>query len=241
MNRQIQLATMMVFAIVHAACGNSEPVNIGDIAKLGASLSDYQGTWDGYVEASEFADGSDRIRISLDANGNGVIEVGDSAALPPPVAGKGYPLQDPNDPECQSPLSASKIGSLIPGFSYPVTAAKVEERRVRFSTASSDLYREWCALMTPVLDEVNSTATDPVYSCLPNTTGFFVDEQCYLDTEPVDCCLLTCLNVCECDSDGCTAPDDQDVSFDGALQADGNELEGTLAIGDRMTVRLMRQ
>jgi len=224
-------------------CGSSDPVDIGDDdpVALGATLSDYAGSWEGYAEAHDFNDGSDAVRLQLDVDGNGVLEVGESAPLPPPDPERGYP------PDARfSPMHAG-TDALVSGFSYPIADAIVESRRIRAATASNELFREWCALMPPILDETH--VEDPVYACIPNTGWSSIDDTCELIPEgeppiPVDCAKLElCPRHCQCTADACgIAEDADDIRIDAALEAGGNGLEGTLRIGDLpVVVRMTRQ
>ncbi|HEY4392953.1 MAG TPA: hypothetical protein VGP64_02775, partial [Polyangia bacterium] len=75
------------------ACSGNTPVNIGNTSMIGAQLSDYAASWDGFAETYTFSpDGSDRVRLTLDASGQGTLEIGDAALLPPPTdPNVGYP------------------------------------------------------------------------------------------------------------------------------------------------------
>ena len=239
--------TVTLLGLLLVACGHSTPVNIGDVATLGAQLSDYQGSWDGYVEAYQFYDGSDRVHLTIDDNGNGALEVGDSPALPPPVADKGYPPSDfygnSSISAVGDPSSNPFMDQLAPGFDYPIVDARVEQQRIRFATTTIEVFRDWCPLLTPILDPVNSSQTQELYECVlnPDMSG----SQCFSATVEVDCGLFRCIGGCSCSASGCELDAaDQNVSFDAALEAQGNELVGTLLIGtggDRLTVRLTRQ
>jgi hypothetical protein len=65
------LSVMCVFG-----CNSAKPVDVGDTEVLGEQLSDYAGSWEGYIEAATWSDGSDAVRIKLDAQGGGVFEIG---------------------------------------------------------------------------------------------------------------------------------------------------------------------
>jgi hypothetical protein len=179
------------------------------------------------------------VRLQLDADGNGVLEVGESAPLPPPDPERGYPLDPrfgPMHPE---------TAALVSGFSYPITDAIVESRRIRAATASNELFREWCALMAPVL----SLVEEPIYACVPNIPSLSNGDICELTPpgEPsflIDCRKFElCPHYCRCTADACgIAEDADDIRIDAALQAGGDELEGTPRIGDLpVVVRMTRQ
>ena len=62
----------IVGTLLLVACGGEGPVDIGNDV-TGERLEDYVASWDGYAEAFDFGDGSDRVRIELDANGEGSL------------------------------------------------------------------------------------------------------------------------------------------------------------------------
>ena len=89
-------AALALVLTLAAGCTASTKVDIGEGTApppglLGASLIDYAGTWDGYAEAFTWNDGSDRIRIMLDANGVGTIRLGNAPDFPPPDPDRAYP------------------------------------------------------------------------------------------------------------------------------------------------------
>lgn len=126
-----------------ACSSGSAPVDIGD-GKIGEKLEDYAAHWEGYAEAYDFADGSDKVRLTLDAAGNGRLEIGDSAPLPkatePDV---GYPAAYSGEPTLE------QFSTLFPGFAYTISTATVESARIRFSLNPWQIERDWCALQTP--------------------------------------------------------------------------------------------
>src|SRR4051812_34615530 len=70
---------------------SEEPIDIAK-GRIGERLEDYAAHWEGYAEANSFADGSDKVRITLDASGDGTLEIGDSAPMPPATdPSVGYP------------------------------------------------------------------------------------------------------------------------------------------------------
>jgi hypothetical protein len=238
-------------------CVSDEKVNIGDDDKpsaLGAALSDYAGDWQGYAEAYQFTDGTDSVRLTLNARGEGSWYFGRSALLAPPDATRGWPgFDQPRD-----------TGDLVvTGFNYPVHDPRIEERRARLDAHSSDLYAEWCTLQTPhpvkalvgglPIDMPEYKLTDPlVYNCI-GWSANAIDynrsnpRECVVLNEPdkFDCSRTTCISTCSCDEHSCKLAEDlNDVHLDAALQADGAELVGTLQFvsgaGTRVNVRLTR-
>jgi hypothetical protein len=213
----------------------TKTVDVGDETPVltGASLSDYQGSWEGYVEAFEWPDSSDKIRVMLDAEGNGVLEVGEPLSGPPPEV-------DPDSGPPNFPNNGYPFGgatqALMPGFSFPIAGAVVQSSRIRFGTILGEPYREWCELQTPYLDELN-TDEGPRYGCLPNTgyesTGdgnnicFSTEDPEH--TMPFDCNKLACQHTCACDAEGCTLANNvAQMVFDAELEAEGEELDGSL-------------
>jgi hypothetical protein len=235
------VAAALALAGMASGCA-SKSVDIGDsdTSVLGASLSDYQGTWVGYVELAEWDDGTQTVRLELDENGDGVLEFGEADPLPPPAADEGYPLSDAPASVLGGPPSG--VVSVVSGFSYPVSGAIVESERIRMGSSSRELYREWCELMTPVLQEVG---TD-VYSCLPNVGSSIDENGCYLGNDeqtPIDCGLFACQHVCECQESGCSINTDVDnIRMDAELEAEGEELEGSFEVPQgRYSIRMTRE
>jgi hypothetical protein len=62
---------------------------------------------------------------------------------------------------------------------------------------------------------------------------------------PRDCgVVFECFNVCVCDASGCTSRrtfSQTELQVDGALDADGRTLVGTLLLPDSRTIHLERQ
>jgi len=125
------------------ACASANaPVDIGD-GRKGERLEDYAAHWEGYAEAYNFADGSDKVKLTLDASGNGTLQIGDSAPLP--VA---------TDPSVAYPASFTGTGALdeytklFPGFAYAIDTATVESARIRFTLNPWQVAHDWCSLQT---------------------------------------------------------------------------------------------
>jgi hypothetical protein len=223
-----------------AGCAKDRQLDIGDDNKpavLGASLSDYVGTWEGYAEAKTWDDGTDKVKLMVDAHGNGVLEVGDAAPLPAPDPDKVYPPRVAGD----QPFAVPE--GLFAGFSYPVSDAIVQSRRIRLSSSSHEVFREWCEAMTPVL---NPGALDmngnQAYSCVDPVVFNEMVSSCKASSDPNACGKSSCTFVCDCDATSCKLRDDtKDLKIDAALESEGDELVGTLLIDPtRITVRMMR-
>jgi hypothetical protein len=246
------------------ACSGGGAVNIGNTT-LGSQLSDYAATWDGYAETARFApDGSDRVRLTIDANGNGTLEIGNEPILSPPTnPNVGYP-----------PESIDNSG-LFEGFLYPTHAPAISANRIQLGINSPDVYAAWCALQTPIL--VNAIplpdgGTAEFYGCLPNwqtgpnnsaDAGPDAGPGCALTPPdggamlPVDCNKISlCIGggACVCTASSCTgwsAPSDTAANqypteLDAALDSTGTSLTGTLVVPQagsttRYTVHLTKQ
>lgn len=246
MIRKHMTLSALASALALTACASEGTQNIGDVGVLGASLSDYAGSWEGYAEAYEFADGSDKVRLVLNDQGVGVIEVGDTAPLPEPDPELGFPPSGTFPGHDGFMHTASFQGQLAPGFSYPIEAGIVEENRIRFAAASNELYSEWCAGMEPVHDPLNSNqnGNGEVYSCLPNEGVMYPgdSDECVVGDMPISCGKVACISVCQCDANGCAVhAAEPDVRFDGALDDMGEALMGTLVMGERLTLRFARE
>jgi hypothetical protein len=219
----------LALAAMIGGCG-SKTVDLGDDrdpALLGASLSDYQGTWVGYAEVAMWNDGTGTLRVQLDAQGNGVLEVGEAAPLPPPVAGEGYP------PDYEYYGTTTSAG-LISGYSYPISNAIVESKRIRLKTRTGELFREYCDIQTPM----SAPGWTPSgYNCLgydTYSTGF---DGCQgigggnPNHDVMDCALFLCITECVCTETECHAfklDEDFDTLLDAQLEDEGESLEGTL-------------
>jgi hypothetical protein len=234
-------ARLLLIAAALAGCANSgRPVDIGDnrpTARLGASLIDYAGAWDGYVEAFKWNDGSDRLRITLDEHGNGVVQVGAIETLPPPDPDLSYPPGDTNA------FTAGNMGVLVAGFEYPISGANVASNRIQFDTASRELFREWCALQAPT--RIVDDSWPGEYACLPAAGTVYEDGHCAAGPNggvPFNCGKLPCLFYCACWASGCEVADViQDVQLDASLEEDGEQLAGTLVLREqRVFVRMNR-
>jgi hypothetical protein len=228
------LLGLLCGAGIPLGCSGSS-VNIGNTNAIGSQLSDYAATWDGYAEAYTFMpDSSDRVRLTIGADGHGTVEVGDTALLPPPT--------DPNVgyPSAGQPQFAYGLNSgLAGGALYPIYAARVQESRIQAGLKPNDYYGAWCALQTPyyVLTGYMSSGLAPpdggyggapgagevpiyAYSCMPGAgggaSGTGADQQCFTQNSsvdggytdyPVDCgkFALCTYGVCSCTATSCTA------------------------------------
>jgi hypothetical protein len=239
--------SLMVALAAGAGCGSDGgKVDLGDdkVAKTGEKLSDYAGNWHGYAEAFQFDGDSDAIAIKLDAHGEGVIEFGEADPLPPPKADETYPPHVGGMPAGDEKLQLIIRGELISGFSYPISGAVVESKRIRFEISTGEVVREWCELQIPVRTRDSSGAE--YWACAPADAHGTADG-CFADADEsmtLPCAKLTCdMYLCTCTESSCEPNAGDNVRFDAALQSDGEELVGTLAVGvaARISVHLTLQ
>ena len=254
-----RVVLMGVVASIPLACSDQGSVT----TYTGNQISDYVATWDGYAEAYTFEDGSDRIRLRIAADGQGSIQVGDTALLPHPV--------DPGAAPWNWISGNALVTRLKPGFLYPIYEPRVETARIRLGANFRDLYADWCPTQTPYLV---AGSDPPFYACVPNGDGNIVasdDGKSCTTTDglgqpmAVDCLtVLACLYpppcdattggcdtnhsglLCACDASSCSierVPGQYPIKIDAALEDDGSKLVGTFAASDdtRYTVRLTRQ
>jgi len=252
-------ACALITLLGAAGCSSDSPVDIGDGKKRGEALSDYVAVWDGYAEAYEFLDGSDRVRIALDDDGNGFLEVGDS------------PNPDQESTSGGPPPTVFISPALSPGYVYPIVVASVEGTRLRLGATYPSL-GPWCEAQPPVLYDPDNTPG--LYSCYPLIEGFENGMGSYQQDEENGICWVTdsseafpcrvpfyCWQACGCTADGCQLASTETpavitygqvpeltlensmIRMDGALNDGGDMLTGTLVSdsGHRLTVRLQRQ
>jgi len=254
------LMVLLSGAAAGLGCSGGGSVDIGNTQAVGAQLSDYAASWDGYAQAYTFSpDGSDRVRLTIDASGHGNLQIGNAALLPTPT-----------DPNVGFPTGiSSSTGNvvLVEGFLYPTYAAQVQADRVQVGIDPGDLEATWCTLQTPIASTSTSVSrlpdaggtTTTIYNCLPNLGFTFgPPSNCSVvvpggQSDPVDCDKLYLCDqafVCDCTASACTTrnvatgtPANQyPVELDAALDATGTTLTGTLNLaGTRVTVVLTKQ
>jgi hypothetical protein len=247
-----------------ACSAENKPVDIGD-ARTGERLQDYAAVWEGYAEAYTFADGSDKVKISLDSLGNGTLEIGNGPALP---IATDPSLRYPTNAELNWPAQYAK---LFPGFAYTVDTATVESARIRFTLNPWQVAHDWCALQTQTYDShyavgsggagssdisnvFPSGGAPPGFAVGPDSSGYGLSQYRCVPFERIpsnpdkfDMCWN---GLCSCDEQSCTnyAPPAGAMAtrgqLDAALDNGGNSLVGTLKVGNggqiSMTVRLKR-
>lgn len=238
MNKQLPL-TFLCFGLA-VACSDQGALDVGDeTGKVGQALSDYAASWDGYAEAFDFpGDGDDRVRLTLDEQGEGLLRVGAEELFPAASDPNGmYPPTFGGSNGAASPLGGSLQG-LRSGFQYAVSGALVSGDRLKFQVALGQLMDSWCTLQSgePVGD----------FRC-GGSGGFSYGEElgCFSGdgATPLDCDVAQQCTACECDADSCRGADrEPPVEVDAALTDGGDTLEGTLVTPDnqRVIIRMTR-
>ena len=176
-------------------------------------------------------DGSDRVRLTIAANGQGTFQVGNAALLPPPTdPNVGYPPGQP------IPLEVANT-ALSGGVLYPLDGVQIQENRIQAGLKPNDYYGAWCALQTPYYILTGYTGSGaggaggssggdggliPTfgYSCVPGqggtAAGTGADQQCLVQIDSadgswsdqvVDCgkFALCIRGVCACTDTSCAA------------------------------------
>jgi hypothetical protein len=183
-------------------------------------------SWTGYIENFQFSSGSDAVKISFtaDAAGHlvGTVKLGNGTPPPPPTdPNVGYPA----DLVGPGPLIIGPANYVAEGFSYSMLDATISGRRLQFRVGLWELWRDWCALQTPV---------DTSGGCLPNWGSMISGDgkSCALGNpntgqyEPVDCGkLVLCGGIsmtCRCDAgtSSCTVDESSGgITFDISMSA----------------------
>ncbi len=149
--RLLSQALVLCAAGPLVAC-SGDKANIGNTNAIGSQLSDYAATWDGYAEAYTFApDNSDHVRLTIAANGQGTLEVGNQPlVLPATDPNLGYPPSNENPKDTVTP-------PIWEGVQYPIYGAQVQADRIQVGIKPNDYYASWCALQTPFAYVIETT------------------------------------------------------------------------------------
>jgi hypothetical protein len=238
MLKTVTIGACLLVVIGASGCSSQDDVDIGGdrTASLGASLSDYAGSWEGYVEALTFPDGTDRVRLNLDSAGQGTLTLGNDA---PPL-----PAPDADEPPPGLTLMGTMLvgSAVLTGYPYTVSDATIHTKRIQLATLSPVEYEQWCELQTPVLYEHSD---QPEYHCIPGA-GYRKEppdgSKCYIffdDGSEVEapCGKLECVSQCACSATGCSATGGPVFHLDVAFENGGENLVGTMVGYDRSTVR----
>jgi hypothetical protein len=215
------------------ACSDNSEKSLGTDNPVDTSLSleDFAASWDGYIEAYSFPSDSGRIRIELDGQGQGTVQFGDGNALPPPTDPDAvYPPAAAND-DYDEPTYKRVYEQIV----YPVHETRLDDTRLRLQIDRYDAFSDWCAIQTPIYDELNDR-----YSCIPNTGEY----DCVVEERtPIGCAKANlCGRPCVCTETSCAIEGTSIIKLDGALSDDGTQLEGSILLNDSpFTIRLTRQ
>jgi len=178
--------------------------------------------WTGYVENYAFPSGSDTVKIAfaVDSAGQvtGTVILGNGTPPPPATdPNVGYP---PGYNDQQQPLLFGPPNYIAEGYAYTMRGGTLAGPRLRFGVSLTELWRDWCALQTPI---------PGAFSCVPNLGAAFTSTGCY-QTNPatnemvtVDCGKLSLCwagSVCQCDASGCQAQDGNNSMFDISINND---------------------
>jgi len=233
---------LLTITLTLGCSSSAENLGDGEVHVDKSQLASYAATWDGYIEAYSFQSGTDRVHVTLDANGHGSFQVGDGPLLPPPTdPNVGYPqaLRD----AAEGVIAGDFTFVLYDGLAYPVADTRIESERIRFNVDPHSAFTAWCELQTPTLAE----ATPASYGCAA-TGGGYTGTNCTVSVpgnfeEPIDCGKLSiCNNACSCDVTSCTShPAYSVIELDAALDDSGHNLVGTLLTNaGARTLRLKR-
>jgi hypothetical protein len=241
-NQRTGVLLLSLCLVAPLGCADDGPVNIGSTKAIGSQLSDYAAAWTGYTQAFTFPDGSDHVRLTIDSEGHGFLQVGESALLAPPSDPHlGYP------PGAGGAFKTTGIGPPYPGFQYSLHATVVESARIRVGVDLNDVYKDWCALQTPIALTTNPYGGEGGYGCAPSWTKIehaLDSETCTLFSPDGSTAIVNCdwlsqcwfPPLCTCTAEGChanliaegTAVAGYPLQIDGALDASGSVLTGTL-------------
>jgi hypothetical protein len=249
MNESKEIASLCLLAWAISAC-SSGVVNIGEKPDA-AVATGVVGTWDGYVEAYTFIDGSDRVRLQINGDGTGTIRFGD---LPVWTV--------PTDPHVDfltanhkaSHNSSSTLGSWLSGYNYPLESIQITGARLRAAIWPMQPFDQWCNQQTPTPNEraggywcgpkciyydrrpTAEAGVDACYtfdSCPTNSST--LDQA----NVPVSCDWLGLCDVsgvCDCTADKCSL--DTYLTYrargvDATLGNDPTTLSGTLSLPEQ--------
>lgn len=209
--------------LISSACSGGE-VDIGDEANStagnGSKLSKFAGSWDGQIDLWQADSGSNRVRIELDAEGQGSVRFGDlpiqSASDHPYANDQSFPNSDlpSNDP----------IETAI----YPVHEPVVDAGTLEFFVELGDLFDAFCAAQVNVTPKCDN----------PDLVGVRQDtpDECILKLRDPDdnysevevpcprAYICYRFRSCVCSEDACEAIDFQQIHF--RMESEGGGMSG---------------
>jgi hypothetical protein len=146
------------------------------------------------------------------------------------------PATDPNVGYPPGVTFTDVVGSLpftgpYPGFGFTLTQVTYDGQRLQFDVGSNELWKHWCELQAPILDEINGG-----YLCIHNWGWRSLgsaecsqrDPMTMMDV-PIDCgkialCSLG-TDVCRCTAQACSVNETATLHFDMVIatpKADGS-------------------
>ncbi len=124
-------------------------------------LAAYAANWNGYIEAYQFMDGTDTVRISVADDGTGTIRFGNAALWP--VASDPDAAYPPDYPNGAGVSGGMPLPLAWDGFLFKLNSLRVETERLRASVASQTVFESWCTLQKPI--SIGSNA----YACVDSS------------------------------------------------------------------------
>ena len=182
-------------------------------------------TLTGYIEA-----GPD-LRLTIGTDNTATLVVGEAA--PAPQKDNGYLCE--REVEEYTACEIASSYPPVPGGSYPLHGATLEDRRLKFSLQEFSPWDDWCALQDPIEQEQENRC---FFTLLSNAGFTLGPNYCSFDDQPVDCgwFALAQRGVCSCTSTECFAAiadhslvaTDPRVVLDARLNETEDELVGSL-------------
>lgn len=120
---------------------------------------------------------------------------------------------------------------MVPGFVYPIVDVVFDGRRLQFDVAKNELWRNWCAIQTPIADGGSyNCAHNWSYSSNDGITCTQVNPATQEQTS-VDCRKLELCGgpPCDCNADGCGIQSYDRAHFD--MVIDGSHADGSYGFG----------
>jgi hypothetical protein len=192
------------------------------------------GSWHGYIENQQ-APWDDLTLVISGASVSGglcgTLKVGGGPAPAPATDPTvGYP--DPNA------FLQSDQERILPGYAFTLLHTSTDGARVRFSIASTEAWKGWCAMQASY-----SAGQGLSCNCLPNwasqgdkNQGCKLLDPAGVQDLSVNCAKLADCglgSVCQCSGSGCTASPNGSFDFDLRFTGDAGEGSSTAAPGPR--------
>jgi hypothetical protein len=186
------------------ADGGASNVDDGGADSTPEPASPLSGTWVGAIENYMAMDGSGALTLTIPGDpSSGKATFGRSA--PPAPA---------TDPDTGYPPGAHIFAPFqpYPGFPFAFVNASFDGQRLHFGVVAAELWKSWCELQTPVLDE---TDAGPKYFCAHDWVSASIGAGCVqtdpqtMQQVPIDCDKLQMCRptagFCVCDDAKCSS------------------------------------